>query len=98
MEPEQVNPKNFDVINILYDNESFSIAYGIWEGGTTHLAMRWNGESDEDPGYPKLFNHPIWFLISEELKIPILKTIIDLNGSRNDDIIEALRRELQSES
>ncbi len=55
MKPENVNPKNFKVENIVYDNEYFFIAYGIWEEGNRHLVMRWNGESD-DPGYPKLFN------------------------------------------
>jgi hypothetical protein len=28
--PENVNPSNFKVLKILFNNDSFSIAYGIW--------------------------------------------------------------------
>lgn len=41
MKPENVNPKNFKVEKIVYANNEFSIAYGVWEEGETHLAMRW---------------------------------------------------------
>ena len=58
MKPENVNQKNFKVENIVYNNEYFSIAYSIWEESNRHLVLRWNGKSDEDPGYPKLFNNP----------------------------------------
>ena len=95
MKPENVNPKNFKVENIVYNNDYFSIAYGIWEGGNKHLVMRWNGESDEDPGYPKLFNNPVWFLIPEELKIPILTSLINLSDSDNKEILKALDKEIK---
>ena len=36
-----------------------------------HLAMRSNGESGSDPGYPELLRNPVWFLIKEELKAPM---------------------------
>jgi hypothetical protein len=95
MKPEDVNPKNFKVINIVYDNSAFSIAYGIWEDGVTNLAMRWNGESDKDPGYPKLFQYPVWFIITKELMIPILTSIINQAGSYNVEILEVLNKELK---
>lgn len=94
MKPENVNPKNFKIKNIVYDNNHFSIAYGVWEEGNSHLAMRWNGDSDDDPGYPKLFKNPVWFLIPEELKIPILTSLINLPSSRSTEILEALKMEL----
>jgi len=31
MNPQNVNPSNFKVEYILFDNEEFSIAYGKWE-------------------------------------------------------------------
>jgi len=94
MKPENVNPKNFKVENIVFDNSYFSIAYGIWESGKRHLVMRWNGELDDDPGYPKLFKNPVWFLISEELKVPFLTSLINLSDSRNSEILEALKKEI----
>lgn len=95
MKPESVNPKNFKVENIVFNNNYFSIAYGIWERGERHLVMRWNGETDDDPGYPKLFNNPVWFLISEELKVPILTSLINLSNSRNFEILEVLKKETE---
>lgn len=95
MKPENVNPKNIKIENIVYDNDYFSIAYGIWEDGNRHLVMRWNGETEDDPGYPKLFNNPVWFLITKELKIPILTSLINLKGSNNSEILEALKNEIE---
>ncbi len=95
MKPKNVNPKNFKVENIVYNNGYFSIAYGIWENGNNHLVMRWNGESDKDPGYPKLFNNPVWFLLPEELKTPILTSLINLSDSDNTEILKALEKEIK---
>lgn len=94
MKPEKVNPKNFKVENIIYNNGYFSIAYGLWDEKDKHLAMRWNGDSEGDPGYPKLFNNPVWFLVSEELKIPILKALLEIKNSDNDEIIKVLQKEI----
>ena len=44
MRPENVNPGNFTVDNILYNNGNFAVAYGTWEDGDKYIAMRWNGE------------------------------------------------------
>ncbi|WP_157719110.1 hypothetical protein [Halopseudomonas salegens] len=66
--PEEVNPRNFKVESVVYNDGDFSIAWGEWEDGELHLAMRWNG--DESPGYPKTFGHPVWFLLPQDLTIP----------------------------
>lgn len=94
MKPENVNPSNFKVEHILFDNEEFSIAYGKWEGGNDSIAMRWNG-TDDDPGYPKLFSNPVWFLIDQDLKLPILKSLLEVNNANNDKILKALEKELK---
>lgn len=52
MKPEQVNPRNFKVIKVLYDDKQFSVAYGIWEENQKRIGLRWNGDS-QDVGYPK---------------------------------------------
>ncbi len=80
MNPENVNPGNFAVDAILYNNEDFSIAYGTWRDGNKYLAMRWNGE-ENDPGYPKVFAHPMWFIIENELRLPFLRSLIGLPNS-----------------
>lgn len=81
MNPQNVNPNNFTVIHILFNNEDFSIAYGTWQDDLNYLAMRWNG-NEGDAGYPKVFGHPMWFLIDNELRIPILGSLI---GNVNTD-------------
>lgn len=92
MNPNDVNPRNFKVINVLFDNEEFSIVYGLWEDGKKYLAMRWNGYG-EDAGYPKTFGHPVWFLIANELKIPIIKSLVGIPNSEKEGIIKTLQDE-----
>lgn len=80
--PENVNPGNFKVIKIIFDNGDFSIAYGIWENKHKAIAMRWNGEADaKDVGYPKAFGNPMWFIVHDDLKNAILKAIIEKDSS-----------------
>lgn len=90
MNPENVNPANFKVEQIIFNNEDFSIAYGVWDSdGNKYVAMRWNGD-DEDAGYPKVFGHPMWFLIDRELKLPILQSLIGLENTNKDKLIKVL--------
>lgn len=89
--PEDVNPQNFQVDKILYNDGDFSIAWGQWENNEMRLGMRWNGEA-EDPGYPKLFNHPVWFVLPEALALPILKSLIGINSSVNNNVLDVLNR------
>lgn len=92
MKPEEANPNNFNVVKIIYRTQFFSIAYGNWvEDDTMHLAMRWNGENDADAGYPKVFGHPMWFLIPEELTITIAKSLLEIEGANRKEILEVLK-------
>ncbi len=79
--PENVNPGNFKVKKILFNNDSFSVAYGVWENKTNVIAMRWNGNDEKDQGYPKTFGHPMWFIVHDDLKNMIIKGLIDENPS-----------------
>ena len=56
--------------------------------------MRWNG-TENDPGYPKLFKNPVWFLIDNKLKLPIVKALLELEHSDNKLVIRALGNELK---
>jgi hypothetical protein len=87
--PEEVNPHNFHVDQIIYNDGDFSIVWGEWEDGNMHLAMRWNG-SDNDAGYPKTFGHPVWFLIPAGLSIPILRGVLGIGSSDTKAILAAI--------
>ncbi len=89
MKPEKVTPKNFRPNIVIYDDGDFAVAYGIWEDGGSRFAMRWNGTGD-DPGYPKLFNNPVWFqLPSHGLWTSAMMQAIDtINGSMNQRIAD----------
>jgi hypothetical protein len=72
--PEDVNPKNFKVLEVIYNLNNFSIAWGIWENGDRVLAMRWNS-AETEAGYPKAFGNPMWFILPKELTLPLLNTL-----------------------
>ena len=91
MNPEKVRPKNFEPKKILYNENGFSIAYGIWEKKDHVIAMRWNGDSEEDPGYPKVFGNPMWFIIHDDLMTTILKSLLEKNSSKKEEILNLLK-------
>ena len=95
MKPENVNRSNFKVIYVVYNKDEFSVAYGKTPEDDFVLGMRWNG-NDADPGYPKLFNYPVWFFVAENLKIPTLKSLYNIEGSNNELILKSLENELNS--
>ncbi len=85
MKPENVNPKNFKVIDVVYNHKDFSVAYGKWtDNGKKRLAMRWNG-GDKDKGYPSVFDNPMWFQLpeGEVWTIEILKAIDNIQVLEN---------------
>lgn len=88
MKPENVNPKNFELIEIIYDNGDFSIAYGIFEKTNKCIGMRWNGDisNNDDKGYPKVFKNPMWFILTDELKKPLLKSLLGLPNTKSKEI------------
>lgn len=79
--PQEVNPKNFELVKVLFDNGDFSIASGTWNGKEGTIVMRWNGDDENDMGYPKTFGHPMWFVVHDDLKKMILKGIIEIDAS-----------------
>lgn len=92
--PQNVNPQKFKVINVLYDYDDFSVALGTWTPSSTiAVAMRWNDGLDGN-GYPKVFTHPQWFLISEHLAKNILSGLLTnphLSTQQYTNILEALK-------
>ena len=90
MRPENVNHQKFKTEEILYNGKGFSVAYGIWEGGSPVIAMRWDGEGEE-VGYPKSFGHPVWFIIPDDLMVPILKSLLEKEESKKEQILNVLK-------
>ena len=74
--PIEVNPRNYKVKSVLFDNGEFSIVIGTWEKKENVLAMRQNGDDNEDKGYPKTFENPMWFIIHGDLKQPIIQSLM----------------------
>ena len=90
MKPEDVNHKKFETKEILYNGNGFSVAYGIWEGGSHVIAMRWNGESEKDKWYPNHAGNPVWFIIPNDLMVPILKSLLEKEESNKEQILDIL--------
>ena len=93
MEPNKVNPQNFQVLKLIYNNIDFSIAYGIWQDDQTYIAMRWNGEKNEI-GYPNAFGNPTWFLVDINLKVIFLKSLLELPNVDKKEILKIIEKEL----
>jgi len=66
MQPENVKPYKFHVHTVIYNNGGFSVAYGKWENNEVRLAMRWNGQSDDEIGYPSQGGNPLWFQLPSD--------------------------------
>ena len=69
--PEQVTaPQNhWQLNNVLYDGgaDGWSAAEGLWDGERA-LALRWNGNDNQEKGNPISSGHPTWFIVPEELE------------------------------
>jgi hypothetical protein len=85
MKPENVRPGKFQVHTIIYNNEDFSVAYGKWENNEIRLAMRWNGDSDEEIGYPSQGGNPLWFQLPNDSiwTSSILQAVDRINAFEN---------------
>jgi|JI8StandDraft_1071087.scaffolds.fasta_scaffold422626_1 hypothetical protein len=90
MKPENVNPTNFKREHIIYEDDYFSIAYGVWDDDENGLGMRWNGEDNKN-GYPNNRNgQPVWFRISGNLTDIFLAALLSTPYSNKKNIISIL--------
>ena len=92
--PSQVNPTNFPVQHILYEegDDGFAIAWGAFDRGPERLGMRWSGEAGnpDDIGYPKVFGNPMWFVLPEALSVPILKALVGIPSGKQAPVLQVL--------
>jgi hypothetical protein len=80
---EDVNPGKWRDKVVLYDDGSYSAVWGYYENSRNKsLGVRWNGESEEDDGYPSQGGNPLWYvepaLVTEAILIQ-LRTIVAAN-------------------
>ena len=73
---------------ILHDGGegNWSAAQGQWDrDGLWHevLAIRWNGSHDGDIGNPQYRGLPTWFIVPDELELPVRETIAGLCNPRS---------------
>jgi hypothetical protein len=94
MKPENANPRNFEVEKIIYNDDEFSVAYGRWKDQPDRqVGMRWNGDSEEDAGYPKVFGNPMWFVVSSDLKEILLRALLESPSADRQAILEILLKD-----
>jgi hypothetical protein len=83
MKPKDVNPDNFTVHHIVYNDGDFAIGYGKWDDEKMVLGMRWNGK-DGKKGYP----NDRWFRVSTKLTDIFLQSLLSSPYSNKKNIIK----------
>lgn len=85
--PEDVKSSQaFKLKTVIYNHDDFAIAVGEIVGNPEiQMAMRWNGEKGDEVGFPRAFNHSLWFLISQNLTYSILEGIKDNKELTEDE-------------
>lgn len=94
--PSKVHHSKFPVKHILYDDGDFAIAWGKYDKGRKCLGMRWNRGGKSNLGYPKLFQHPVWFVLPNELSVSFIKALLGVdfvNNKRLLQVLDELRRD-----
>ena len=88
----KVHPAKFQKFRILFENLEFSIAWGEFNNEPPErLAMRWNGKQSK-PGFPKQGKYPTWFMLPEELSVPLVKALLGTKDANNPIILEVLNQ------
>jgi len=90
MKPTEVKHGKFKLIDVLYDDKEYTIAWGTWEGTQKVLAERWNGVDDSDPGWPRQGKYPIWMKVTDDLTTSRLKSLLGLRHAKDAAILKVL--------
>ena len=83
----QVGDPNFKEEEVLYDDDYFVIAWGVYERADEQLAARWKS------GFPAVSGRAVWFVISERLSIPFLTSLIGLPGADQEAVLRVLEKQ-----
>ena len=88
---KKVRPKNFPKPHILWEDADFTVAWGKFKNTPERLAMRWNGEPNKT-GFPNQGKNPLWFMLPEELSVPLLKALLGTKPAKNKRILKVLKQ------
>jgi hypothetical protein len=67
---EEVTPKKWTEIKVLFDDDEYSVICGKYQNDFCH-GVRWNGY-EESKGYPGQGSYPTWYVEPPFLTLPIL--------------------------
>lgn len=92
--PQSVTHSKFPVDRLLYDDGEFAVAWGSYEGGPRRLGMRWSGDPNnpDDTGYPKLFKHPVWFMLPEALNVAFARALVGTPSADQQAVLHVLEQ------
>lgn len=93
----QVRPANWTEVTILFDDGSYSVISGKYDGNWG-LGERWNGDNGT-LGFPNQAGHPIWHVVPYFLAPWILHGLLDKVGRQRpsttrDGLAHAITAEL----
>lgn len=88
----QVRPAKWSDIAVLFDDGQYSVISGTYDQGDHVLGERWNGEGD-DLGFPNVAGYPVWHVVPEWLRIPVLHALLDELASDPPNAREAEYRD-----
>jgi len=99
----EVTPARWTAIQVLFDNGSYSVISGLFDGGgklkQRSLGERWNGDGDS-LGFPSQGVNPTWYVVPPFLAIPVLHGLLDelsdehVSKEYRDAIFSELRRQI----
>jgi hypothetical protein len=90
---ESVRPEKFRNIKVLFDDGSYSVISGLYDGGKhTVLGERWNGERG-GLGFPNVAGNPVWHVVPDFLAVAVLEALLDEISAKRTASSE---RQLQS--
>lgn len=73
-EAEEVKPKKWDDIRVLFDDGVYSACWGKYDGAKHYsLGVRWN------EGYPSQGGNPLWYVEPEFTTKGILESIVGMH-------------------
>lgn len=79
---KNVRPKRWSRVIDLYDDGNFSAIWGSFDNSADRiLGVRWNGDTEEDIGYPSLGGNPLWFVQPSLLWYATLITLLQKSKS-----------------
>ncbi|MFZ2969372.1 MAG: hypothetical protein WA080_10005 [Sulfuricurvum sp.] len=87
-----VRPKKWSNVLDLYDHNDYSAIWGNYEESAERvLGVRWNGESEDDLGYPNMAGYPVWYVepkfLRQSILLDLLKLVNNLDDNRKDEYI-----------